>query len=334
MWLLAILLLPVLWIALRRVGKFGITRVDAAPVSYGSRFLLVLPRVLLALSFVALCLALARPQRVYFEADQSTQSRDIIIAVDRSGSMGAPMPGEMPTSIVGETDLDREYPGKTADKDPTKQADAAVRLTRLRMAQAATLDFIRNRFKVNEGDRIGMLLFDYSPYFSWPLTSDLKMIYRKIRFAEDLGGGTNFGSVDPGPIDAAVDHFNEFGQAKSKVIILVTDGEDNISASAMERLEGKINSNNIRLYVIGVGPSLAQYDVDIIRLADKVNGKAFRVEQAGDLQLVFSAIDQMERSSVAVHSSEKRDERFAAFAMAAILLLLMAGFAEAIILNQ
>src|SRR5471032_2131711 len=110
LWLFAILLLPVLWFALRRVGKFGLPQVDAAPVSFGSRFLLVLPRLLLALSFVALCLALARPQRVYFEADQSTQSRDIIIAVDRSGSMSTPMPGEMPKSIVGETDLDREYP--------------------------------------------------------------------------------------------------------------------------------------------------------------------------------------------------------------------------------
>jgi len=334
LWLLAILFLPVLWFALKRVGKFGLPRIDATAVSFGSRFLLVLPRMLLALSFIALCLALARPQRVYFDADQTTQSRDIIIAVDRSGSMGTSMPGDMPKSIVGETDLDREYPGKTDDKDPTKQADPAQQLTRLRMAQAATLDFIRNRYKVDEGDRIGVLLFDFAPYWAWPLTSDLKMIYRKIQFADQAGGGTNFGSYDPGPIDEAVDHFKEMGQAKSKVIIMVTDGEDNISSAAMDRLESKITSNNIRLYVIGVGPTLAQSNVDIMRLSDRVGGKVFRVEQAGDLQLVFSAIDQMERSAVAVHSSEKRDERFAAFALAAILLLVMAGFAEAIILNQ
>ena len=65
-----------------------------------------------------------------------------------------------------------------------------------------------------------------------------------------------------------------------------------------------------------------------------VGGKVFRVETAGDLQLVFTAIDQMERSSVSVYSSEKRDERFAAFAIAAILLLVLAGLAEAIVLNQ
>jgi uncharacterized protein with von Willebrand factor type A (vWA) domain len=160
------------------------------------------------------------------------------------------------------------------------------------------------------------------------------MIYRKIRFADDLGGGTNFGSYDPGPIDAAVDHFKEMGQAKSKVIILVTDGEDDINSGAMDRLRSKINDNNIRLYVIGVGPTLAERHVDIMRLADDVNGKVFRVETAGDLQLVFTAIDQMERSSVSVYSSEKRDERFAAFAIAAIVLLLLACLAEALVLNQ
>jgi len=338
LWLLAILVLPVLWFVLRRVGKFGLPRVDQASVGVGSRFFVVLPRLLLALSFIALCLALARPQRVYYEPNQSVQARDIIIAVDRSGSMGAPIPGELPKSVVGETELDREYPGKTADKDPTKSSPrgpyGADRVTRLQVAQAAVLDFIRNRYIVNAGDRVGVLLFDFAPYFSWPLTHDLKMIYRKIRFSDDLGGGTNFGSYDPGPIDAAVDHFKEMGQAKSKVIILVTDGEDDITSGAMDRLRSKIKDNNIRLYVIGVGPTLAERYVDIMRLADDVGGKTFRVETAGDLQLVFTSIDQMERSSVSVYSSEKRDERFAAFAIAAILLLVLAGLAEAVVLNQ
>jgi len=202
------------------------------------------------------------------------------------------------------------------------------------VAQAAVLDFIRNRYIVDAGDRIGVLLFDSSPQFSWPLTHDLKMIYRKIQFADQLGGGTNFGSEDPGPIDEAVAHFTEMGQAKSKVIIIVTDGEDYIGDEGMARLRGKINDNNIRLYVIGVGPTLAERDVDIIRLADNVGGKVFRIETAGDLQMVFNAIDQMERSSISVYSSEKRDERFAAFAIAAILLLLLAGLAEAVVLNQ
>jgi hypothetical protein len=169
LWLLAILVLPVLWFVLRRVGKFGLPRVDQAPVGVGSRFFVVLPRLLLALSFIALCLALARPQRVYYEPNQSVQARDIIIAVDRSGSMGAPIPGELPKSVVGETDLDREYPGKTADKDPTKSPArgpyGADRVTRLQVAQAAVLDFIRNRYIVNAGDRVGVLLFDFAPYF-------------------------------------------------------------------------------------------------------------------------------------------------------------------------
>lgn len=340
LWLLAILVLPVLWFVLKRIGRFGLPSVDSNRVGVGSRFLQILPRLLLSLAFIALCVALARPQRVLLEADQTVQARDIIIAVDRSGSMGAPIPGDPPKSVVGETELDREYPGKTANKDPTKPVGTSGRpgseggINRLQMAQVAVLDFIRNRYIVNAGDRVGLLLFDYSPYLSWPLTHDLKMIYRKIQFADDLGGGTNFGSSDPGPIDAAVDHFKELGQATSKVVILVTDGEDSLTPEAFDRLTKKLKDNGIRLYVIGVGPSLAERDVDIMLLARSVGGEVFRVEQAGDMQTVFRTIDQMERSSVSVYSTERRDERFAAFAIAAILLFVLACLGEAIVLNQ
>ena len=163
LWLLAILVLPVLWFVLKRIGRFGLPRVDANRIGFGSRFLQILPRLLFSLAFIALCVALARPQRVLLEADQTVQARDIIIAVDRSGSMGAPIPGDLPKSVVGETELDREYPGKTDDKDPTKPLGGEQgRINRLQMAQVAVLDFIRNRYIVNAGDRVGLLLFDYS----------------------------------------------------------------------------------------------------------------------------------------------------------------------------
>jgi Mg-chelatase subunit ChlD len=351
-WLLCLLALPVIWWSMKRIGKFGHSHLDNVPKS-GS-FLTALPRLVLALSFIALCVALARPQRIYYESMSKVEGRDIVIAIDKSGSMSSPLPGELPASVTGQTDLDRDIPPipkKPADaasanaQSTANSAQAAVNAfsdasaththTRIEVAQEAVRDFIRNRYLAHQGDRIGVLRFDLKPYWSWPLTSDLREIYRALRFADQsVGGGTNFGSYGHGPIDEAVDHFGELGQAQSKVIIMVTDGEDNIDSYAMDRLSSKINDNHIMFYVIGVGETLSNQNVDIMRLANLVGGRVFRVERAGDLKAVMDSIDAMERSPVSVAGSEQREELFPPFALAAILLLALAALLEALVINS
>ena len=121
-WLLCLLALPVLWWVLKRVGQFGHTRIDNVPQSRGGRLLMGLPRIVLALSFLALCLAMARPQRIYYESTNHVEGRDIVIAIDKSGSMSGELPGPMPSSIVGETDLGRDIqPVPKKPVDPSAQ---------------------------------------------------------------------------------------------------------------------------------------------------------------------------------------------------------------------
>jgi Ca-activated chloride channel family protein len=344
-----LLALPVIWWSMKRIGKFGHSQLDNVPKS-GS-FLTALPRLVLALSFIALCVALARPQRIYYESTSKVEGRDIVIAIDKSGSMSSPLPGELPAAVTGQTDLDRDIPpipkkpddGAAANAQSTANSaqtagnalSGSATHTRIEVAQEAVRDFIRNRYLAHQGDRIGVLRFDLKPYWSWPLTSDLREIYRALRFADQsVGGGTNFGSFGHGPIDEAVDHFGELGQARSKVIIMVTDGEDYIDSFAMDRLTSKINDNHIMFYVIGVGETLANQNVDIMRLANLVGGRVFRVERAGDLKAVMDSIDAMERSPVSVAGSEQREELFPPFALAAILLLALAALLEALVINS
>ncbi len=111
LWFSALLLIPVFWLFLRRRGKVGLTHLNGLSNGFGSRFLLILPKIIFSLAFIALVAALARPQRVYYEADDSLNSRDIVITVDKSGSMSSPVSGDMPPHSAPETDLDRDFPG-------------------------------------------------------------------------------------------------------------------------------------------------------------------------------------------------------------------------------
>jgi len=214
-------------------------------------------------------------------------------------------------------------------------ADDPNAVTRIKLAQAAVLDFVRNRYLAHQSDRIAIMTFDIYQYWFWPLTDDLKIIYRNGKFISKIvGDGTNFGSIDPGPIDAAMSQFDEMGKARSKVIIMVTDGEDEISDEAMQRLIAKMTSHDVHFYVVGVGETLATQTVDIMRLADAVHGHVFRVEKAGDMQMVFQQIDALERSPIKVASTEKRDERFIYFAYAAFGLLALGCLTSMLVHNQ
>jgi len=349
LWFLALLLIPISWFLLRRRGKVGLTHLNGLSNGFGSRLLLILPKVIFTLAFIALVGALARPQRIYYEADDSIKARDIVITVDKSGSMSTPVQGDVPKRTAPDTDLDKDFPGMPTSTlnppppgggaqgnfgngDPGSIVDAP---TRIKLAQAAVLDFVRNRYLAKESDRIAIMTFDIYQYWFWPLTDDLKIIYRNAKFiSRVVGDGTNFGSIDPGPIDAAISHFDEMGKARSKVIIMVTDGEDEIPDDAMKRLTDKMLSRGVHFYVVGVGETLATQTVDIMHLAESVHGHVFRVEKAGDMQEVFAEIDAMERTSVKVASTEKRDERFIYLAYAALGLMALGCFSSMLVHNQ
>src|SRR4029453_13126890 len=92
-----------------------------------------------------------------------------------------------------------------------------------------------------------------------------------------------------------------------------TDGEDNISEQTKSRLKGLLQSRGISFYVVGVGQTLAQSDVDIIRFAENVGGKVFRVENTTELEAGFKTIDKMERTVISVTVSNRHGGGFFSF---------------------
>ena len=330
-WLLSLLLLPLPWLFFRRKGYVALPNLGIHKNTSASRFLAALPTVLLVLGFVALAIALARPQDRKMIGTETFQSRDIIIALDKSGSMEGNF-GPIPPSVVGETDLDKNFPGKPPPilKDAYSQQYSKNR--RIDHAVYAVLDFVKYRHMKDTGDRIGLFTFDNDQYWSWPLTHDLKVVFRKAHFADEgVGGGTNFGREIPGPLDAAVTHLEEMGKAKTKVFIMVTDGQDDLSRRTFNRLSDLASDNEIRLYVIGVDMPRS---MPIMALADATGGKSFRVDRPGDLMKSFQEIDELAQSQITVEVNEERKELFHWFAIPALVLLLLGSILRALVVHR
>jgi len=336
LWFGALLLLP-LFLLLRKRGYLGFS--DSRLLggqSKNLRLLAKLPLVLAGLAATLLVVALARPQVPGDPVHKTIPGRDIILAVDISYSMTFPFKGKIephvtPPELEFKTPyVERRHVEKGLQFVPPKDG-----LQRIHPLQNALLRFIENRWQEKTGDRIGLIVFDVRPRYGWPLTDDLRQLYRKAQFIQNhLGTGTNFGKNPPGPIDLAVEHFKESGQAKSKVLILVTDGEDDIDPETKSRLVNLITKNNIRLYLVGVGETLATKDVDIVKVADSVGGKVFRVENAGAMADCFAAIDRMEKSEVTVSQMETRNDVFFYFVWAAIVAFGLFLLSEIFILTR
>ncbi len=336
-WLFLLVFLPLPWLWLRRKGYLGFSDLRLFKLLAGNSFLYKLPLLLITLSFVPLVIALARPQLVRTDTTKTIKARDIVIAVDISGSMKTRFEGEIPKrdGVAGE--LDKEVPQPQAPAaGPGQQPDPDFGHRRIDAAQGAVLRFVVDRYIANAGDRIGIVLFDTQQYWAWPLTDDLKTIYRKGQFINQgaIDGGTNFGEWKPGPIDAAADHFDDMGKSATRVLIMITDGEDDLDEGAKQRLEKVIRSHNIHFNVIGVGPTLAKQDVDIIKLAQRVNGHVYRVENAEDLARCFDSINELEQTVVQVESNTHHQDIFYYFACAALGLFLLGVLAEALIVSQ
>ena len=291
------------------------------------------------LAYMALSLgicAMARAVIPHKDGINQQKSRDDILALDVSGSMGSPMKGKVPEPDKKDPDLDRELPGRPAPvtNDVGNVRDNGTNpwkgQRRIDHAMAAMLLMVRNRYLANQGDRIAIMGFDTEPHWIWPLTPELKVVYRNGLFMDEgMGGGTNFGR-NPGPIDAAVEHFIKRGKSKARTFIMITDGEDQIYPSDMTRLIKLLKDNDVHFYVIGVGETLARRDVDIIRLVQAVGGKAYRVENANDLANCFKDIDETEQSLVDMESAARQQEIFFYFAFASAFMFMLSLGAEAL----
>lgn len=206
---------------------------------------------------------------------------------------------------------------------------------RLEAAKAKASAFIEAR----KADRIGLVIFAGESFTQCPSTTDHKVLLSLLALVRDgmLADRTAIGMG----LGTAVDRLRE-SDAKSKVIILLTDGVNNAGFIAPATAAEAAASYNIRVYTIGIGtrgkapmpvPSIfgetyqdveVEIDEELLQeIAGLTGGKYFRATNNQSLAEVYSEIDRMETSRMEVSIVSRTTELFVPFLLAGFLLLLL-----------
>lgn len=205
---------------------------------------------------------------------------------------------------------------------------------RLEAAKKVATEFISGR----PNDNVGLVVFAGESFTQCPLTSDHSALI-------NLFNGVEYGLIDDGTaiglgLANAVSRIKD-SEAKSKVIILLTDGSNNAGDVAPVTAAEMAQSFGIRVYTIGVGtrgtapfpfqtPYGVRYqnipvDIDepMLRdIADMTGGAYFRATDNNKLKAIYEEIDQMEKTKLRVNQYSKKSEEFLPFLLAAFALLL------------
>ena len=297
LWALAVLPLILLW----RGRRGPVAAVEYSDVSLAREvarrtrsrlagIVWLLPILAAALMIVGL----ARPQRTDSHTEVTANGIDIVLGLDVSGSM------EALDFTVNNT-----------------------RINRIEVVKAVVARFIEER----PNDRIGLVAFAASPYLVSPLTLDHDWLLQNLeRVNVGIGDdGTAIGSA----IAAAVNHLRTTA-AKSKVVILLTDGVNNTGKIAPMAAAEAARALGVKVYTIGVGvrgkapiPArdesgkmhivMATVDVDektLQAVASETGGLFYRATDTDSLQKIYEQINHYEKSAQSVQKFEHVEELY------------------------
>ncbi len=324
-WLLLLLLLVPLAIALRilreKRGSGALVVPTLAPVARVVPSWRVrlrhLPFALALVGYAGLVVAFARPRAGLERTASWTEGVDIFIALDASGSMAA------------------------EDFKPRN---------RFFVAKACTRSFIEGR----PNDRIGLLVFAGRSRTVTPLTTDRAMVLDRLQNLKlgDQGDGTAIGMA----LGNALARLKP-SKAKSRIVVLVTDGGNNAGEIDPDTAAGVAKALGVRVYTVGVGTNQgpveipvpirdpetgrvteqrirARVDVDealLQRIAKETGARYFRATDAQGLADTFATIDQLEKSEIKTTKYTRFREVFPAVARPAALLLALAALARGVL---
>jgi Ca-activated chloride channel family protein len=270
------------------------------------------PAVLAAVGMVAGALALARPQHGTLREDATTRGVDIVVALDVSGSMAA------------------------EDFQPRN---------RIEVAKEVVAEFVKRR----TSDRVGLVIFAARSITKSPLTTDTAVLLRQLDDVrlDMLPDGTAIGSG----LATSLSRLRRSG-ARSKVIVLVTDGANNAGEIDPATAADMAKAMEVRVYTILVGRGgqvpipmrvqdaftgqivkrtvmmTVETDENLLRrIADRTGAEFYRATDSAALRNIFERIDRLEKSDIKVAAYRRYRELFPPVLDLAAALFAAAGLA-------
>ena len=319
LWLL--LLIPVIiffmyYFRFKKVSNLKISSFDNFKTKSFKSKLHPLLNTLRIISIVLIIIALSRPQEISNSSRTKTSSGiDIVIAVDISSSMLA------------------------QDLKPN----------RLEALKSVASEFINDRIN----DRIGLVIYAGESYTKTPVTSDKEVVINsltEISFDGIIDDGTAIGMG----LATSVNRLKD-SKAKSKVIILLTDGVNNSGFIDPSTAADLASTYGIKTYTIGLGTNgnarapvalnpngsfrfgitKVEIDEDLLNeVADKTGGKYFRATDNRKLEEIYEEINKLEKTEVEEIKYSDIDEKYRPFALLAFVLISLELFLKYVIFRS
>ena len=316
-WLFLLLPLAIAWQIWKRKQQTATLKISSVNGFKSQKSLLAklkpLLFVLRLLALSSLIIAMARPRKVDISSQtKSTKGIDIVMAIDVSGSMLA--------------------------KD--------LKPNRMEALKKVAANFVEGR----PNDRIGIVVYAAEAYTKTPVTSDKAIIQeaiRGIKYDNVLQDGTGIGMG----LTTAVNRLKD-SKAKSRVIILLTDGVNNAGFIEPETASQIAKEYGIKVYTIGIGTNgdamfpyayapnggflfkmmPVEIDVNLLQaIAGNTGGKYFRANSNSKLESIYSEINKLETTEIQELRFYDYDEKYRPFVwIAGILVLIEFGLRNTI----
>lgn len=270
-WPWMVLLLPLPWIVMsvskpgkqNSIATINFPMLDRVQIAFAKQKSITKGKfswqyILLIMAWIFLVVSLMRPEIVQDSAYIDNQGYDLLLAVDLSRSMDA---------------VDFKLNGRPVSRI------------------AATKEIVGNFVRKREGDRVGLLVFADHAYLTVPLTLDTASVGKMLDnlLVGMAGDNTALGEA----IGIGVQVLRK-RPAASRVLILLTDGQDTASNISPMVAAKVAKEAHIKIYTIGVG---GQIDSKLLaEIADMTNGKFSTVNSVQDLEAVYAEIDRLEKS--------------------------------------
>jgi Ca-activated chloride channel family protein len=250
-------------------------------------------------------LGLARPQRAHSRTEVSANGIDIVLDLDVSGSMQA---------------LDFQIDHQ--------------RVNRIEVVKSVVSKFIDQR----PDDRIGLIAFAGAPYLVSPITLDHDWLQQNLERV--TVGAADDGTAIGSAIAASVNRLR-LTTAKSKVVILLTDGVNNTGKIQPLAAAEAAKAMGVKIYTVGVGVRgdapipvhdavgntrlvMAKVDVDektLQAVAEETGGKFYRATDTDSLEKIYEQINQFEKSAQTVQKFERTQELYPWILIPALAIL-------------